>query len=242
MSFGSSPRMRGTLISQVCALSHIRFIPAYAGNTNIAEDAHSSSSVHPRVCGEHSIVQARTGEQFGSSPRMRGTPLRGLKDCEIERFIPAYAGNTKSSVFEEVLKAVHPRVCGEHGSTIVVNGFPAGSSPRMRGTHLPEFGKPVCERFIPAYAGNTQAHCFRSFPYPVHPRVCGEHSVPDHDLLCSGGSSPRMRGTRSGVRIGIDPRRFIPAYAGNTDGSNAPMHLVPVHPRVCGEHISHSER
>ena len=74
-------------------------------------------------------------------------------------------------------KEDHPRVCGEHGTTVWSDPDNVGSSPRMRGAlghmavYLPWLG------IIPAYAGST---------YPVqvtdifgwdHPRVCGEHSV-----------------------------------------------------------------
>ena len=39
-------------------------------------------------------------------------------------------------------------------------------------------------------------------------------------------------------------QRFIPAYAGNTCASLKFQGLIPVHPRVCGEHrlIAHMER
>ena len=58
----------------VGAKSLTRFIPAYAGNTLISSTCRRSSSVHPRLRGEHG----------------------GAPDAIIGqlRFIPAYAGNT----------------------------------------------------------------------------------------------------------------------------------------------------
>ena len=52
----------------------------------------------------------------------------------------------------------------------------------------------------------------------------------------TGGSSPRLRGTRNRYpgRIGCD--RFIPASAGNTQVTDFKTRLITVHPRVCGEH------
>ena len=55
-------------------------------------------------------------------------------------------------------------------------------------------------------------------------------------ICCRFGSSPRMRGTQ---RVSKDARyfvRFIPAYAGNTPNTAAPVFRSAVHPRVCGEH------
>ena len=69
--------------------------------------------------------------------------------------IPAYAGNTYSTVNVHVAEWDHPRVCGEHHDTMIARITPldhprvcgehcvgavrvdcaAGSSPRMRGTH-----------------------------------------------------------------------------------------------------------
>ena len=72
---------------------------------------------------------------------------------------------------------------------------------------------------------------------PVHPRVCGEHTIGARDLTASAGSSPRVRGTlvrHDRVRVGL---RFIPACAGNTNTGVRSAGAVPVHPRVCGEHL-----
>ena len=72
---GSSPRMRGTLITKSSAPAAIRFIPAHAGNTPWHTNATKSKTVHPRACGEHMGAAGRHLKPFGSSPRMRGTHL-----------------------------------------------------------------------------------------------------------------------------------------------------------------------
>ena len=51
----------------------------------------------------------------------------------------------------------------------------------------------------------------------VHPHGCGEHSTAGFDFMDSGGSSPRMWGTRAGL---IDEQ-----------------HVSAVHPHGCGEHL-----
>ena len=176
----------------------------------------SSSSVHPRACGEHLTVDliAKTGG--GSSPRMRGTQpplglteqeagssprMRGTHPCPAvkpgaPRFIPAHAGNTIKRPSPSAAPAVHPRACGEHASGSLRKKLMRGSSPRMRGTRCPGRGFHRCCRFIPAHAGNTKTGLTIRTAVPVHPRACGEHGLLENRRGQKLGSSPRMRGTR----------------------------------------------
>ena len=133
-SVGSSPRLRGTRsISHSCS-ARCRFIPAFAGNTPPVIIQGRGWPVHPRVCGEHCGIRTETVSNFGSSPRLRGTPavtqrhvygwrfiprLRGTQSPQRSmiprsRFIPAFAGNTPRSPPRAWPPPVHPRVCGEH--------------------------------------------------------------------------------------------------------------------------------
>ncbi len=50
---GSSPRLRGTLLSEFAQAITVRFIPALAGNTICQGLFYVITSVHPRACGEH---------------------------------------------------------------------------------------------------------------------------------------------------------------------------------------------
>ena len=70
---GSSPRMRGTLLSDRYGNSQDGIIPAYAGNTFILSFLGAFGRDHPRVCGEHVFAYRINGGATGSSPRMRGT-------------------------------------------------------------------------------------------------------------------------------------------------------------------------
>ena len=111
-----------------------------------------------------------------------------------------------------------------------------GSSPRGRGT-LPLRGpRRKYDRFIPAWAGNTLGGSGGAGTDAVHPRVGGEHPSAILRLGVPNGSSPRGRGTPPSRRKSRGRSRFIPAWAGNTCASVSFTVLVPVHPRVGGEH------
>ena len=63
-------------LSTISASHEYRFIPAHAGNTSVAYQAHDLVT--------------------GSSPRMRGTRAASAMPALAVRFIPAHAGNTES--------------------------------------------------------------------------------------------------------------------------------------------------
>ena len=56
VNHGTSPRMRGKLESRESAPAKVRNIPAYAGKTSTLPAKKSSSSEHPRVCGENRLT------------------------------------------------------------------------------------------------------------------------------------------------------------------------------------------
>ena len=134
--------------------------------------------------------------------------------------------------------AVHPRVCGEHGFATGELSPVDGSSPRLRGTFVMYSKHQLISRFIPAFAGNIYQQPHRQHLRPVHPRVCGEHFVIYIIFPFRVGSSPRLRGTFITLMLSKQWKRFIPAFAGNINSPPGSGVLVPVHPRVCGEHPS----
>ena len=91
---GSSPRMRGTLVSAPSPLSCGRIIPADAGSTCLASGAGVIFEDHPRGCGEHGSMCMREYLSTGSSPRMRGALGRQDGIGRVEGIIPADAGST----------------------------------------------------------------------------------------------------------------------------------------------------
>ena len=234
---GSSPRGRGTPPGTEDLRRQVRIIPAWAGNTAVVMSRIEELADHPRVGGEHGPHRVPRACQAGSSPRGRGT-LHAAVDTELQRrIIPAWAGNTISSITTAPKRTDHPRVGGEHQKPRLYHLTSPGSSPRGRGTHGQPLEQQENDRIIPAWAGNTARHAVKRSGLADHPRVGGEHfwglGVPC-DL---SGSSPRGRGTRPRSRRLHRWPRIIPAWAGNTYRFSLSPSLSPDHPRVGGEHI-----
>ena len=91
---------------------------------------------------------------------------------------------------------------------------------------------------IPACAGNTACRQRTVSATRDHPRVCGEHSAPDHNDFSNRGSSPRVRGTLFLFFSDDAHAGIIPACAGNTSSLISWRRCSKDHPRVCGEHAS----
>ena len=174
---------------------------------------------------------------IGSSPRGRGTHIPRHGDRDGARFIPARAGNTRSTPRSASRASVHPRAGGEHAGTGLRHGLRSGSSPRGRGTPLRDPLVGAADRFIPARAGNTPCAPASGARRSVHPRAGGEHEAAICVPNAIAGSSPRGRGTRLGLIACAALGRFIPARAGNTSRRPSPMRAAPVHPRAGGEHV-----
>ena len=194
---GSSPRLRGTRMRGSREKRLVRFIPAPAGNSSAIALKAKPEPVHPRACGELIEAGQHAIDNYGSSPRLRGTLRPSPLVILTRRFIPAPAGNSLSSLLRLVSGAVHPRACGELGSSFLsVNPY-GGSSPRLRGTLSPTEIPVVFVRFIPAPAGNSLLCRSALARWAVHPRACGELGRRRGENHSPRGSSPRLRGTRS---------------------------------------------
>ena len=235
-----------------------RFIPARAGNTRAATSPRAACTVHPRSRGEHEAA-ARVGQGVGgSSPLARGTRWRRPARQRWSRFIPARAGNTRSSTPSSPSRPVHPRSRGEHAGAARAAGGGTGSSPLARGTQFRSLDFGFDSRFIPARAGNTswpKPRCkpaavhprsrgehvdrptFHSTEHTVHPRSRGEHYIPLAPGFNLAGSSPLARGTRHRPPHARGLCRFIPARAGNTWAFRSNCCSSAVHPRSRGEHL-----
>ena len=138
-----------------------------------------------------------------------------IKICP--RFIPTHVGNTGPSPYFPSPNSVHPHACGEHTPLVALAveicpvhphacgehsysseliGGSAGSSPRMWGTPVWDWGIKQEERFIPTHVGNTIVVYCRPRGQAVHPHACGEHRYCFSRRKKITGSSPRMWGTQ----------------------------------------------
>ena len=95
---GSSPRMRGTPAGHVVRAGESRIIPADAGNTTFSIIISNGSQDHPRGCGEHRGLSGHWAAGAGSSARMGGPQNDTGAVVEVDRIIPADAGNTNYSM------------------------------------------------------------------------------------------------------------------------------------------------
>ena len=195
-----------------------------------------SRSVHPRSRGEHLSRSGGWALGCGSSPLARGTLVTRGRLLDVDRFIPARAGNTPCAGSRRAPATVHPRSRGEHEEAEDRPDRAAGSSPLARGTRWAPTRRRRSTRFIPARAGNTLSVGPPLGPAPVHPRSRGEHYPVGGPWLHLGGSSPLARGTRDRAGASGARARFIPARAGNTSGAATTRSAAPVHPRSRGEH------
>ena len=193
---GTSPRMRGKPTLSAARSLCIRNIPAYAGKTPAQGWARSSTSEHPRVCGENLPERLILGVVDGTSPRMRGKHVCSANRSAHARNIPAYAGKTMRSRTWVSSSWEHPRVCGENQPATGRLPHWCGTSPRMRGKLTDSNGHQVV----------TQEH----------PRVCGANGNSARIWRRSAGTSPHTRGKRTNRHHRDFIERNIPAYAGKT--------------------------
>ena len=213
---GSSPHARGTPMKIRRDEGHVRIIPACAGNTFPPTHSDEPRTDHPRMRGEHLSKDRSRAVRNGSSPHARGTPLEERPACPPLRIIPACAGNTMPIRPRRRSETDHPRMRGEHWSSIMSPTNRSGSSPHARGTLLRELVEIRASRIIPACAGNTHYLEGERSRSTDHPRMRGEHQrYPE---------------------IVDDQCRIIPACAGNTPTAARACLSAADHPRMRGEH------
>ena len=212
------------------------------GNTQSGTPGRRLLAVHPHVCGEHPHDPYPTLTKDGSSPRVWGTRCSWVSAPIPIRFIPTCVGNTTSGKSKSPRDPVHPQVCGEHNVVRILFNPAYGSSPRVWGTPRVGHVPPDRHRFIPTCVGNTRPPRCGVRHSPVHPHVCGEHSLALRKAACQFGSSPRVWGTLQQLDLHRVRDRFIPTCVGNTLQSADPVKRQSVHPHVCGEHTPRKRR
>ena len=171
---------------------------------------------HPRSCGEHLSGWSCRQAVQGSSPLVRGAPMRLAMCFRSERIIPARAGSTCAPRRSSARRRDHPRSCGEHQGVLRHTGHLGGSSPLVRGALRDALEHVRARRIIPARAGSTRSRARIRGTSWDHPRSCGEHSVLVAYVAVADGSSPLVRGALSAMISTFPSIRIIPARAGST--------------------------
>ena len=98
---------------------------------------------------------------IGSSPHGRGTGFCSYVHNICKRFIPAWAGNSRTQMCVCSLVQVHPRMGGEQEVFTNYLKKLLGSSPHGRGTGVRSTRVQGMVRFIPAWAGNRDGPIWR---------------------------------------------------------------------------------
>ena len=211
-----------------------RSIPACAGEPLVARRQQLPAPVYPRVCGGTYIRRATTYGARGLSPRVRGNQELAPVAAQIQRSIPACAGEPRRWSCPRRRRTVYPRVCG---GTPRTTGQPVkahGLSPRVRGNLNDAEPGGSIEGSIPACAGEPHSGSPGGIASTVYPRVCGGTPASRFTSPVTTGLSPRVRGNRPRVRTARACGRSIPACAGEPSAPPPPTNASMVYPRVCG--------
>ena len=91
---GSSPHVRGALISGSLLIAWLGIIPACAGSTVEQLFLTTVMGDHPRMCGEHYVHDQSEVSDGGSSPHVRGALQFVVAEIQMPGIIPACAGST----------------------------------------------------------------------------------------------------------------------------------------------------
>ncbi len=173
-------------------------------------------TVHPHACGEHQTPDGKADANDGSPPRMWGTLNDAVCSVVKVRFTPTHVGNTSAASGEQMVTAVHPHACGEHGHSIWQTLPAVGSPPRMWGTPDLPLTPDEGGRFTPTHVGNTSCDLVLCPAISVHPHACGEHLARAASSASQTGSPPRMWGTPKHLTEAGSRQRFTPTHVGNT--------------------------
>ena len=133
---GSSPRVRGAVVSDGEFKGQHRIIPARAGSSFTVSAISASVRDHPRACGEQYLKGYIMDFSKGSSPRVRGA--------------------AKAAKAGSILAWDHPRACGEQLDRVNGKRSCAGSSPRVRGAGSASSKSMGFVGIIPARAGSSR--------------------------------------------------------------------------------------
>ena len=211
---GLSPRVRGNLTVEAANELDDGSIPARAGEPDSAAAVAGAGRVYPRACGGTEISVNRRYLTTGLSPRVRGNRERSLGPAQLQRSIPARAGEPFVLVPRLWLGKVYPRACGGTIQFLASEAIVSGLSPRVRGNPTQTHPVTTTVGSIPARAGEPLRPRPTIQLTSVYPRACGGTTERQRRQMLDAGLSPRVRGNPDHGAGEGDDARSIPARAG----------------------------
>ena len=251
---GLSPRGRGNRPDGQVKPQVRRSIPAWAGEPICITPTRGRYRVYPRVGGGTVSPPVTCATLHGLSPRGRGNRVGVVVVGELDRSIPAWAGDRRRKMarrshsrsipawageppFQSMMYCwakVYPRVGGGTARRRSAYAACAGLSPRGRGNQL----NPVCQRLvfgsIPRGRGNRVDLDRARADAGSIPAWAGGTSLAYSAGVLTTGLSPRGRGNHSRSHRDVVIPRSIPAWAGEPRANRAGVKEGWVYPRVGG--------
>ena len=191
---GSPPHVRGPRPLISLRLCGCGITPACAGTTTTRVYCYDKEWDHPRMCGDHRLVDFCERLLWGSPPHVRGPRLLRISFIPPCGITPACAGTTGNLTHDTPLSRDHPRMCGDHYLGIVVLPCLGGSPPHVRGPLRKYFSFLRSMGITPACAGTTSPRTSDVALLRDHPRMCGDHAIIVFTLMILSGSPPHVRG------------------------------------------------
>ncbi len=211
---GLSPRVRGNHRTSYQLHISLRSIPACTGEPPVCPPTVLGKRVYPRVYGGTFERWSQRAQDFGLSPRVRGNRSLSPEFKFLCGSIPACTGEPERPRGRRGRCGVYPRVYGGTAMANMVDLFPQGLSPRVRGNRLHLLPSEPLLRSIPACTGEPSYPTAPGLEGGVYPRVYGGTAVADAYAHSRDGLSPRVRGNLPLRGHPLPVSRSIPACTG----------------------------
>ena len=187
--------------------------------------------------GYHS-VQYLIPDGGGLSPHGRGI-LGLLRTASADtRPIPAWAGDTRSTIGMAAPETAYPRMGGGYRVSYTSPGNLRGLSPHGRGIRFLATAHGSRVGPIPAWAGDTARSSCKSMSLTAYPRMGGGYTERASSALMTMGLSPHGRGIRKPPSPPEHHQGPIPAWAGDTTRKNLLLFAMWAYPRMGGGYAS----
>ena len=108
---------------------------------------------HPHACGDKQYPHIQLREIVGSSPRVWGQVPHCRSGSLPRRIIPTRVGTSTTFSVPILTRADHPHACGDKQCLCIVKNQRQGSSPRVWGQVILNFGKIHYHGIIPTRVG-----------------------------------------------------------------------------------------